>query len=197
MQRKPDSVEWILGAIILAAIVFVWVSSRSNNGQVATIRTEDIANEIGYAVQAQNMFRTEQSKLEAELMQQRKVLTDDIEEKRSEYEENPSPEKEENLRVMQQQMQSQLMRLSKTNQEKMQRLRNQMKQDFYTELGPIILKLAAEKDFSVVLDSSQLQEGIVYIGPTTDITDLVVKEFRDQSVDGPIESPPTSIPGTP
>lgn len=197
MQRKPDSVEWILGAIILAAIVFVWVSSRSNNGQVATIRTEDIANEIGYAVQAQNMFRTEQSKLEAELMQQRKVLTDDIEEKRSEYEENPSPEKEENLRVMQQQMQSQLMRLSKTNQEKMQRLRNQMKQDFYTELGPIILKLAAEKDFALVLDSSQLQEGIVYIGATTDITDLVVKEFRDQSVDGPIESPPTSIPGTP
>jgi len=98
---------------------------------------------------------------------------------------------------MQQQMQSQLIRLTKVNQEKMQRLRRQMKQDFYTELKPVILQLVAERDFALILDSSQLQESIVYLGPTTDITDLVIQKFRDQSMDGPIESPPTSIPGTP
>ena len=197
MQRKPDSVEWILGAIIVAAIIFVWISSNSNNREVVIIRTDHIANEIGYAVQAENMFRAERSKLEAELMQQKNILDGDIADKRADYEANPSPEKEENLQVMQRQVQSQIMQLNKTNQEKLQRLRNQMKQDFYNELGPVILKLAAEKDFGVVLDQSRLQQGIVYVGPVTDITDLVVNEFRKQSVDGPIESPPTSIPGTP
>ncbi|MEE2781312.1 MAG: OmpH family outer membrane protein [Planctomycetota bacterium] len=197
MQRKPDRVEWILGAIIVAAIIFVWVSSNSGDSQVATIQTDRIANEIGYAVQAETMFREERSKLESELAQQRKILSGDIEEKQRDYEESPSPEKEENLRAMQQQMQSQLIRLTKVNQEKMQRLRRQMKQDFYTELKPVILQLVAERDFALILDSSQLQEGIVYLGPTTDITDLVIQKFRDPSMDGPIESPPTSIPGTP
>ena len=59
MQRKPDSVEWILGGIIVVAVLFVWYSSNSSKNSVAIIRMDDIARETGWDVQAGDIFRKE------------------------------------------------------------------------------------------------------------------------------------------
>ena len=59
----------------------------------------------------------------------------------------------------------------------------QQMQEFITELQPIILKLSAERNFTVVFD--RMRSGIFYVDQTVDITDAVVEELRRQALDFP------------
>ena len=178
MQRKPDSVEWILGGVIVVAVLFVWFSSTSSNNSVAIIRMDDIAKETGWDVQAGDVFRKERAAIESDIMRQQQLLKADIDAKRVEIGENPTPEQLEILRVMQQQMQSQTMQLRKRSQENLQKIQMQQMQDFVGELQPIILKLSAEGNFTVVLDRTR--SNVFYADPATDITDAVIKEWQKQ-----------------
>ena len=54
----------------------------------------------------------------------------------------------------------------------------QQMQDFVGELQPIILKLSAEGNFTVVLDRTR--SNVFYADPSTDITDAVIKELQKQ-----------------
>ena len=144
---------------------------------VVIIRTDHIANEIGYAKRVGDMLRPERSRLEIKLAQTKKLLEGDIAVKRKDYEAKPTAEKENNVRTMQQQMQALISQINKSNEETLQRFRSKLKQDFYKQIRPAILQLAAEKNFDVVLDASRLQEGIVYVGPTTDVTDLLIQKL--------------------
>ena len=178
MQRKPDSVEWILGGIIVVAVLFVWYSSNSSKNSVAIIRMDDIAKETGWDVQMGDIFRKERAAIESDIMRQQQLLKSDIDAKREEFGANPTPEQVEILRVMQQQMQAQTMQLRKRSQESLQKIQMQQMQDFIGELQPIILKLSAEGNFTVVLDRTR--SNVFYADPTTDITDAVVAELKKQ-----------------
>ena len=79
---------------------------------------------------------------------------------------------------MQQQMQAQTMQLRKRSQESLQKIQMQQMQDFIGELQPIILKLSAEGNFTVVLDRTR--SNVFYADPATDITDAVVAELNKQ-----------------
>ena len=182
MQRKPDSVEWILGGVIVVAVLFVWFSSTSSNNSVAIIRMDDIAKETGWDVQAGDVFRKERAAIESDIMRQQQLLKADIDAKRVELGENPTPEQLEILQAMQQQMQSQTMQLRKRSQENLQKIQMQQMQDFVGELQPIILKLSAEGNFTVVLDRTR--SNVFYADPATDITDAVIKELQKQSTKG-------------
>ena len=178
MQRKPDSVEWILGGIIVVAVLFVWYSSNSSKNSVAIIRMDDIAKETGWDVQAGDIFRKERAAIESDIMRQQQLLKSDIDTKREEFGENPTPEQIEILQVMQRQMQAQTMQLRKRSQESLQKIQMQQMQDFIGELQPVILKLSAEGNFTVVLDRAR--SNVFYAAPATDITDAVVEELKKQ-----------------
>ena len=178
MQRKPDSVEWILGGIIVIAVLFVWFSSQSSNNSVAVIRMDDIAKETGWDVQAGDIFRKERAAIESDIMRQQELLKADIDAKRENFGANATPEQLENLRVMQQQMQAQTMQLRKRSQESLKKIQLQQMQDFVGELQPIILKLSAEGNFTVVLDRTR--SNVFYADPTIDITDAVIEELKKQ-----------------
>ncbi len=178
MQRKPDSVEWILGGIIVIAVLFVWFSSQSSNNSVAVIRMDDIAKETGWDVQAGDVFRKERAAIESDIMRQQELLKADIDAKRENFGANATPEQLENLRVMQQQMQAQTMQLRKRSQESLKKIQMQQMQDFVGELQPIILKLSAEGNFTVVLDRTR--SNVFYADPTIDITDAVIEELKKQ-----------------
>ena len=195
MQRKPDSVEWILGGIIVVAVLFVWFSSKSNNNSVAIIRMDDIAKETGWDVQAGDIFRKERSAAETDIMRQQQLLKADIDAKREAYGENATPEQLENLRVMQQQMQAQTVQLRRRSQEGLQKMQMQQMQEFVAELQPIILKLSAELNFTVVLDRTR--SNVFYADPATDITDAVVEELKKQSMGMPLDPTVDAIPENP
>ena len=178
MQRKPDSVEWILGGIIVIAVLFVWFSSQSSNNSVAVIRMDDIAKETGWDVQAGDVFRKERAAIESDIMRQQELLKADIDAKRENFGANATPEQLENLRVMQQQMQAQTMQLRKRSQESLKKIQMQQMQDFVGELQPIILKLSAEGNFTLVLDRTRSK--VFYADPTIDITDAVIEELKKQ-----------------
>ena len=82
MQRKPDSVEWILGGIIVVAVLFVWFSSKSNKNSVAIIRMDDIAKETGWDVQIGDVVRKKRAADEKDIMRQQQLLKADIDTKR-------------------------------------------------------------------------------------------------------------------
>jgi len=195
MQRKPDSVEWILGGIIVVAVLFVWFSSKSNNNSVAIIRMDDIAKETGWDVQAGDVFRKERAADEKDIVRQQQLLKADIDAKREAYGENTTPEQFEILRVMQQRMQADTMQLRRRSQERLQKMQMQQMQEFVSELQPIILKLSAELNFTVVLDRTR--SNVFYADPATDITDVVVEELKKQSMGMPLEPAADSIPGNP
>ena len=71
----------------------------------------------------------------------------------------------------------------------------QQMQEFVSELQPIILKLSAELNFTVVLDRTR--SNVFYADPATDITDVVVEELKKQSMGMPLEPAADSIPGNP
>ena len=195
MQRKPDSVEWILGGIIVVAVLFVWFSSKSNKNSVAIIRMDDIAKETGWDVQAGDVFRKKRAADEKDIMRQQQLLKADIDAKRERYGENTTPEQLENLRAMQQQMQAQTMQLRKRSQEGLQKMQMQQMREFMSELQPIIMKLSAELNFTVVLDRTR--SNVFYADPATDITDAVVEALKKQSMGMPLDPTVDAIPGNP
>lgn len=183
MQRKPDNVEWILGGIIVAAVLFVWFSSKSSDETVAIIRVDDIVKEVGWDVQARNNIQKERGAVEADIARRQQLLQADLDAKREEYGESATPEQLENLQVMEQQMQAETQQLMRRSQEGLQKIRMQQMQEFITELQPIILKLSTERNFTVVFD--RMRSGIFYFAQTVDITDAVVEELRRQALDFP------------
>ena len=178
MQRKPDSVEWILGGVIVVAVLFVWFSSTSSNNSVAIFCMDDITKETGWDVQAGDVFRKERAASESDIMRQQQLLKADIDAKRVEIGENPTPEQQEILRVRQQHMQSQTMQLRKRSRENLQKLQMQQRRDFMVELQPIILKVSAEGNFTVVLNLPR--NNVFYADQAADITDAVIKEWQKQ-----------------
>jgi|GEM_PF-5847414 len=178
MQRKPDSVEWILGGIIVVAVLFVWFSSKSNKNSVAIIRMDDIAKETGWDVQAGDVFRKKRAAEEKDIMRQQQLLKADIDAKRERYGENTTPEQLEILRVMQQRMQRDTMQLRRRSQEGLQKMQMQQMLDFEVELRPIILKISAEGNFTVVLKGTR--NNVFFADPAADITDAVIKEWQKQ-----------------
>ena len=195
MQRKPDSVEWILGGIIVVAVLFVWFSSKSNKNSVAIIRINDIAKETGWDVQIGDVFSKKRAADEKDVMRQQQLLKADIDAKRERYGENTTPEQLETLRAMEQQMQAITMQLRRRSQEGLQKMQMQQMLDFEVELRPIIQKLSAELDFTVVLHSTR--SNIFYADPATDITDAVVEELKKQSMGIPLDPTVDAIPGNP
>ena len=183
MQRKPDNVEWILGGIIVAAVLFVWFSSKSNDKTVAIIRMDDIVKEVGWDVQARNNIQRERGAVEADIARRQQLLQADLDAKREEYGESATPEQLENLQMMEQQMQAETQQLMRRSQEGLQKIRMQQMQDFIGEVEPIILKLSTERNFTVVFD--RMRSGIFYFDQTVDITDAVVEELRRQALDFP------------
>ena len=179
MQRKPDSVEWILGGIIVVAVLFVWYSSKSKNDSVAIIRLDEIAKETGRDVQAGEVLMKERAALESDFMRQQKLLQEDIATKREEFGENPTPEQAKNLQLMQQQMQSRLMQSRQRGQAKLKNRQMEQMQEFMVELQPIIIKLCTEGNYSVVLDQS-MGRVVFYADPIVDITDAVIEELNKQ-----------------
>ena len=195
MQRKPDSVEWILGGIIVVAVLFVWFSSKSNKNSVAIIRINDIVKETGWDVQIGDVVSKKRAADEKDIMRQQQLLKADIDAKRERYGENTTPEQLETLRAMEQQMQAITMQLRRRSQEGLQKMQMQQMRDFEVELRPIILKLSAELDFTVVLQSTW--SNVFYADPATDITDAVVEELKKQSMGMPLDPTVDAIPGNP
>ena len=179
MQRKPDSVEWILVGIIVVAVLFVWYSSNSSNESVAIIRLQEIAKETGRDFRVGEVLREERTALESDFMRQQKLLQEDIESKREEFGKSPTPEQAKNLQLMQKQMQSRLLQTRQRSQAKLKNLQMEQMQEFMVELQPIIIKLCTEGDYSVVLDQS-MGRVVFYADPLVDITDAVIEELNKQ-----------------
>ena len=188
-RGKTDVFGLILCAVVVAAVIFVWVSWKgSNRGTIAILRMEDVARQIGFDVEAEKIFNREKTIMQADVARQRELLQTDIGAKREEYGENATPEQQEILLAMEQQMQAQSKQLQRRAQEGLQQVRSKQLQEFRREIGPVIMKLQATYGFTIVLDPT-MSGGIVFVDPATDITDAVVQELQHQSQDTTVNGP--------
>ena len=178
-RGKTDVVGLILGAVIVAAVIFVWLyGKRSSQGGVAILNMEEVARQVGWDVESEKVFSREKAVAEADIARQRELLQADIDTKREEYGDSPTPGQQENLSAMEQQMQSQSRQLTRRAQESLQQVRGQQLKDFRSEVGPVIMKLASEKSFTVVLDPAL--SNVFFFDRSVDITDAVVDELKRQ-----------------
>ena len=193
---KTDIVLLIFGAVIVVAVIFVWLSSkRSGRGEIAILNMEDVARQVGWDVESEKVFNREKAVMQADIARQRELLQADIDSKREQYGDSPTPEQQENLRAMEQQMQAQSKQLARRAQESLQRVRGGQVRQFRGEVGPVIMKLAAKRNFKVVLDPTL--SNVFFFDRSVDITDAVVAELRLQSQDTTSNDLGGTTPDTP
>ncbi len=181
MERKPDAVGLILIVVIVAAAIFVWsYGGGGGQGGIATLRTEEVATQLGFDQAFRTAFQQQRGVIQADLARQRELLQADVDAKREEFGENPTPEQQENLQAMEQQMEMQVKQLARRAQDGMQKMRSEQLQGFRSMLGPVIMKLQEAHGFTVVIDP--VMSNVFFYDRSTDITDDVIQELQQQSL---------------
>ena len=183
MQRKPDTIGILLAGAVVAAVGFVWFFGGKTQGSaIAIIRTEEIAKQLGWDVESETMLKRQRANLQAEIARERSLLQADIAAKVKEYGENPTPAQQETITAMQQQMMAQARERAKRGQQSLQQIRNEQMNKFRNDMAPVIMKLAAENEFTLILDPTM--SNLIFYDQATDITAAVIKELKANALGG-------------
>lgn len=165
--------------LLLCFVSFFAGCERNNNGAMAVVDLDKIASATGrdtvIAEQVQ-LFTTEQ---EANLTKLRDKFRSDIEQEKKKLESGPVKGDQEDINQLTQSRENLLREEIGKVEAAVRQLRVNLVMDFKAEIEPIARRVADERGMGVIMIK---QDAMLYVAPTSDITNDVVVALKEVRV---------------
>lgn len=176
-----------LGATLLFA-------QASNASRVGVINMQTAILESVEGKKAADTLKTKYDAKAAELEKKKKEI-DDLTGELKKQEKNLSEEAQTQKSKVIDAKQKELTRAGEDASNEFKQLQDEAINTIGNKILRVIQSYAAEQNYSLVIDSSSAQGGVLYFSPTTDITTEIIRRFDAQS--SPAAAPKPAAPATP
>jgi outer membrane protein len=194
MKSKTTFVAMILClAGLSTAKIF---AQASNVSRVAVINMQSAILESQEGKKAAATLKAKYDAKAAELEKIKKEvesLTDEIKKQEKNLSEDALAQKQKTLEIRN----KELTRAGEDANNEFQQLQTEAINTIGNKILRVIQAYAAEQSFSMVVDSSAPQSGVLFVSPTTDITTEILRRFDAQGEPAAASKPPAPRPATP
>ncbi|MBZ5536938.1 MAG: OmpH family outer membrane protein [Acidobacteriia bacterium] len=177
--------------LLCASLVF---AQASNASRVGVINMQTAILESVEGKKAADTLKTKYDAKAAELEKKKKEI-EDLTAELKRQEKNLSEEAQTQKSKLIDAKQKELTRAGEDAGNEFKQLQDETINTIGNKILRVIQSYAAEQNFSLVIDSSSAQGGVLYFSPTTDITTEIVRRFDAQSSSA--SAPKPAAPATP
>ncbi|MBZ5552963.1 MAG: OmpH family outer membrane protein [Acidobacteriia bacterium] len=178
----------LLGASLLFA-------QASNASRVGVINMQTAILESIEGKKAADTLKTKYDAKTAELEKKKKEI-EDLTAELKKQEKNLSEEAQTQKSKLIDTKQKELTRAGEDASNEFKQLQDEAINTIGTKIMRVIQSYASEQNYSLVIDSSSAQGGVLYFSPTTDITTEIIRRFDAQSASAAAPKP-AAAPATP
>jgi outer membrane protein len=177
--------------LLCASLVF---AQASNASRVGVINMQTAILESVEGKKAADTLKTKYDAKAAELEKKKKEI-DDLTAELKKQEKNLSEEAQTQKAKLLDAKQKELTRAGEDASNEFKQLQDEAINTIGNKILRVIQSYASEQNFSLVIDSSSAQGGVLYFSPTTDITTEIIRRFDTQSSSA--AAPKPAVPATP
>lgn len=171
------------------------MAQASNVSRVAVINMQQAILESIEGKKAAETLKTKYDAKAAELEKRKKeieALSEELKKQEKNLSEDAQAQKAKHIDTKN----KELTRAGEDANNEFQQLQNEAINKIGTKIMRILQAYAAEQNFSLVVDSSSPQGGVLYHNPTTDITTEVIRRFDAQATGATTPKAPAPAPAT-
>jgi Skp family chaperone for outer membrane proteins len=181
----------VFGAVACLAIAGCDQFTKSNNGPVAVIDLDAVAQKLGKDKQIVQMIEQRQVSLNEQVIATQQSLIQQLNQKKSEFGEL-SDEETKQLVQLQNQANNIVATTRTQAQSNLTNFQQEVVNRFRTEVKPIAMELATKKGCRMVLSKN---DSVVFaFDATVDLTDEVVATMKSKATQSAVPQSPSAVP---
>lgn len=193
--------SWILRSALFCVGLGVASSLFGQVSNASRVAVINIQQAILESVEGKKAAETLKKKYDAKAaeLEKRKKEIEDLTTELKNQEKNLSEEAQAAKSKLIEAKKKELERAGEDANNEFQQLQNESINAIGNKILRVIHAYAAEQSFSLVLDNSSPQAGVLYFSPTTDITTEIIRRFDAQgsaAVPAPKPAAPATVPAT-